>query len=360
MTVQRYAPVTTRTSKPKPNRRNGFWLVGALLLGCSEKAEEPSGESTNSACSSGDPMEFSITDDMNYTFTSTVAVEMATLKDATDLTFDWSALTHDFFGRPIDPATDIDMVLISLWGLTPEALAQNIAHDQLERNAGEGAIMTYPDGSYTSLNLLSFGVLGNPLPDEDEIWSRFDTNHPEFEYPQDQYTFLLSASSGTTPGRGSRMLGCFNIDASSDVTEFALTNDSTQLDYAVDLARMKPAKVPTGQPSLTLDWSHMTVNALGNDYPPTQITYATVAHFDTTSLADLEAQFLTLEDIADGWWSAEVLTGTSIDLGTLTDANGASFPGIDATGTWVAALFCTAGDCNNPAPWSITVLSPCE
>ncbi len=355
--MPKYAPSVTTLTHTQPSRRFS-WLLCALFLGCSEEAAEP-GETPNPACSA-EPVTFSITDDMNYTFTSSVAVEMATLRDATDLRFDWSAVTHDFFGRPIDPATDIDMVLISLWNLTPEALSQSIARDQLERNASEGAIMTYPDGTYTSQNLLSFGVLGNPLPDESEIWSRFDTQNPEFEYPQDQYTFLLSASSGTTPGRGSRMLGFFNLDPNSDVTELALTNDSTELDYTVDLARTKPAMVPAAQPSLTIDWSQMTLNAFGNDYPPTQITYATVAHFPTTSLADLEAQFLTLEDIADGWWSAEVLTGVSIDLGTLTDENGATFPGIDDTGTWVVALFCTAGDCNNPAPWSITILSACE
>ena len=38
----------------------------------------------------------------------------------------------------------------------------------------------------------------------------------------------------------------------------------------------------------------------------------------------------------------------------LTQANS----GIDSTGIWMAALFC--GNCNNPAPWSITILEPCQ
>ena len=53
-----------------------------------------------------------------------------------------------------------------------------------------------------------------------------------------------------------------------------------------------------------------------------------------------------------------MLAGDSIDLSTLTDANGGPFPGIDCDGVWMAALFC--GTCNNPAPWSITVLQPCQ
>ena len=351
--------MTSPTPFSKP-RKTAPWLAFALLLGCSSEAEEPApAESPDPTCRN-EPMAFAITDDTNYTFTSTVAVEMATLKSATDLRFDWSALTRDFFGKSMDPAADIDMVLISLWNLTPQALSESVARDQLERNASEGAIMTYPDGSYTSQNLLSFGLLGNPLPDEDEIWKRFDTNHPEFEYPQDQYTFLMTASSGTSPGKGSRMLGFFNIDPSSEVTELALTNDSTHLDYTVDLERMKPVTVPTGQPALTIDWNQMTVNALGNRYLANQITQARVAHFETVSLAELEAGFLNLEEMADRSWSGAITAGTSIELGLLTDETGAPFPGIDDTGTWLVALFCTAGDCNNPAPWSLTVLSPCE
>ena len=50
--------------------------------------------------------------------------------------------------------------------------------------------------------------------------------------------------------------------------------------------------------------------------------------------------------------------GRTIDLSTLTDANGNAFPGIDDSGVWMAALFC--GKCNNPAPWSITILQPCK
>jgi hypothetical protein len=101
----------------------------------------------------------------------------------------------------------------------------------------------------------------------------------------------------------------------------------------------------------------MTTNAIGNAYTYSQITLAAVAHYKTETLAQLQANFLNLEDIADGWWSGPVVSGASIDLSGLTDSGGAAFPGIDGTGVWMAALFC--GNCNNPAPWSITILQPC-
>lgn len=299
-----------------------------------------------------------ITDDTNYSFTSTLSIQMTTLKDATDLVFDWSGLTRDFYGDALDPAADINTVLISLWDLTPSELQDRLNRDELPRSSNEGAIMVYPDGTYTSAHLLDFGLLGDPLPDVDEIWKRFDTSRPDYQFPQDQHTFLLMAATGTSLGRGGRMLELFNLAPSSNETELSLADDSTQLDYTVDLARAKPVSAPASTPALTIDWSQMTINALGNEYAGTQITEATVAHFATDAIADLERDFLHLETIADGWWSGPVLIGTSIDLSTLTDASGATFPGIDATGTWLVALMCTSA-CNNPAPWSITIVRPC-
>jgi hypothetical protein len=334
------------------------WFPALLSFACSN-GDAPTGSDTEVSCPS-EPTEFTIADDTNYVFASSLEIEMATLKDATDLRFDWTSITQDFFGRALDAAGDIDMVLVSLWEQTPDELNASLTRDTLERNAGEGAIMTYPDGSFTQANLLSFGVLGNPLPDESEIWSRFDTTHPSFEYPQDQYTFLLMASTGTTIGRGARMLAMFNLDPNATQTEVTLTNDSTRLEYEVRLTEAQPVSVPSGQASLTIQWGEMTINALGNEFLPTQITEAVVAHFATDSLAELEAQFLNLETIADGWWTGPVAAGTSLDLGTLRDASGAPFPGIDENGTWLVALFCTTGACNNPAPWSITILEPCE
>ena len=54
---------------------------------------------------------------------------------------------------------------------------------------------------------------------------------------------------------------------------------------------------------------------------------AAVAHYKTETLAQLQANFLNLEDIADGWWSGAVMAGASIDLSGLTDSSGGRLPG---------------------------------
>jgi hypothetical protein len=313
---------------------------------------------SGAACATAGAVSFSITDDTNYSFTSTLDIEMHTLKDHTDLVFDWSGLTRDFYGAAFDPAADIDQVLISLWDLTPSELEEQINVDDLPRASNEGAIMVYPDGSSTSSHLLSFGLLGEPLPDEDEIWQRFDTSRADYQFPQNEHTFLLMAATGTDIGRGGRMLSLFNVDPNATQTTLALSDTSTKLTWDVDLERAKPVSVPAGQPSLTIDWSAMTLNGLGNAYVGNQITEAVVAHFDASSVAELESDFLELQSVATGWWSGMVLAGESIDLGTLSDASGAGFPGIDGNGTWMVALFCT-NSCSNPAPWSVTILRAC-
>ena len=339
-------------------RRAAGWRVWGLLA-CAAIAPAcgGSGASMVNACASP-AASFAITDDTNYSFTDSISIEMSTLKDATDLTFDWGSVTTDFLGKPVDAANDIDVVLISLWHMTPDVIKDNIKHDMLPLGANVGVITTYPDGSYTSKNLLGFDLLGNPLPPAD-LWMRFDTSDPSFQYPQDQYTFLMMASTGTTLGKNARMLSLFNLDPSSTKTSLTMTNASAQLDFTANLTAARAIGVPAGVPGLTIDWSQMTVNALGNPYIHGQITLAAVAHYASKTLPELEQQFQNLQEIADGWWSGPVISGASIDLGTLVDGSGAAFPGVDTNGVWLAALFCT-DNCNNPAPWSITVLEACN
>lgn len=330
-------------------------LVALLALSC--KKEEAATPIPSAACT--DPTaSIVITDATNYMLSDSFALEHVVVKDNTDLTFDWSRLTVDFFGKAVNPVTDINTVSISLWNLSPSDIEQALKVDSLSMMLAKnvGVITTFPDGTYTQMDLLGFNELGNPLP-ADQLWSRFDTATPMYQYPQDQYTFLLMAQSGADIGKNPHSIALFNIDPSASPTELDLTNDSTKLTYSVDLERARPMLVPAGAAALTIDWSQMTTNCLGNSYDGSQITAAAVAHYSSKTLPELQQQFLDLQTIADGWWSGAPPPGRTVDLSTLTDVNGAAFPGIDSNGIWMAALFC--GGCNNPAPWSITILEPC-
>ncbi|MBN1609552.1 MAG: hypothetical protein JW940_23170 [Polyangiaceae bacterium] len=300
-----------------------------------------------------------ITDDSNYSLQSVLSIQTTAVKDGENLTFDWSDVTQDFFGRPIDPVKDIDLVAVSLWGMTVEELAGSLNRDHLPVYNNLGALFAYPKDDFTSVNLLEMGAVGGFEVPQEEVWSRFDMSTPNYQYPPETHTFMMTASSGTNPTRDVRMIGLFKLDPTSTNTTVALSNTSTTMEYSVALADVPPIAVPAATRALTVDWSRMTVNALGNPFDATQITEAVVAHYADYTPVELEEHFLYLREEATAWYSAEVLAGNSVDLGTLTDADGTRFAGIDGTGVWVVALFCTA-NCNNAAPWSITILRPCE
>ena len=304
-----------------------------------------------------------ITNDTNYQLSSDLTVASQTIKDGTDITFDWSAVTKDFYGRPVDPVADIDGVLVTLWGLTETQLRDNINQDKLRPKNAKGALTAFPKefpegSSLTSVKLLEMNSFGNEVPIE-EIEQRFVTTQENYAYPQDTNTFMMSVSSGSDPTKNSRMVGFFKLDAAAANSTLALTGDSAKMTFEVHLANIMQILVPASQAALTIDWSQMLTNAVGGEFLVSQITEAVVAHYASLTLEGLEEQFLDLENIADGWWSAEVTSGSSIDLSTAKDASGAVFPGIDASGVWLVALFPNPKLYNNPAPWSITVLRPC-
>ena len=186
----------------------------------------------------------------------------------------------------------------------------------------------------------------------DDFMRYFDATAANYSYPQDTHTFMLVAASGTTIGKNSRMLGFFHLDPVAPGTSVALNDNSMKLDFTTNLAQIMPVPVAAGTGALNVSWEYMTTNALRNEFVLTQITEVMIGHYSNFTRPQLDDQFLNLREIADGTWSGEVPSGISLDLSTLVnDKTGAAFTGVDNTGVWIMALFCTKS-CTNPAPWS--------
>ena len=145
----------------------------------------------------------------------------------------------------------------------------------------------------------------------------------------------------------------------------ALTSSSTKIDYTAHLDNLTPTQIPSGKAAITLDWGGLTTNALGRDFDPTSITNLFVGHY-TQSPSELQGSlFLMLDLIATDLYKGcvgdspcKIPSGTSVDFSQLQTDGGKSFPGIDSSGTWIAALQC--GGCKNPAPLYLTILKPCD
>jgi hypothetical protein len=237
-----------------------------------------------------------------------------------------------------------------------DELMQQINDDELMQASMSAVVMSYPEGGSTQDRLLDFTSFGTQLSEED-LMPYFDPADPS--YDPEQFTHVLMASTGDVPGDGIRMLQFFYLDPDSTNSVVHITNESTTLQYSVDLSSLSKLPVASGPAGLvTVDWTNLTTNAKGLKFVPLRITRASIAHFTQMEVADLEDDFLDLENLTDSLYTAEIAAGTSVALEDLTLQDGTHFKGIDNDGIWTLALFC--GACNNPAPWFLTILQPCE
>jgi hypothetical protein len=82
----------------------------------------------------------------------------------------------------------------------------------------------------------------------------------------------------------------------------------------------------------------------------------TIARYVGYSVADLERDFLQLQELASEQYGVTLSAGQETALAGLTDRAGNPCPGIDDHGIWLLSLGC--GSCRNPAPWFLSILRP--
>jgi hypothetical protein len=290
----------------------------------------------------------------DYSFTSTITLPPIKVKPNSELTLDWGAVTADISRHAVDLKTDITLVTVLAWDIPLSLLEYEMNKDTAQsRDLLVVPISYSTDGNATSASLFDFTLSGTVV-DPSTILEYFDAD----AYPPDANTYTLMASIGTKIGEGIKMIQAFQLDPTSTNTTVKMTNDSTQLSFKADLQRLTPTWIPAGQAAITLDWSKMKTNALGNTFVSGKITKALIGHYTQTP-AELETNFLDLELIATALYSGTIATTrNTIDFSLLKDAKGNNFAGINETGTWVVALQCAS--CHNPAPWYLTMLKPCQ
>jgi hypothetical protein len=289
----------------------------------------------------------------NYWFRSTLTLPPVLVKPDSNLKIEWAGLTQDFMDHELNPLTGIDTANVILWKLDEQELATLLNADQLSQRYAEIPVAIDTNHSITSAMLFDFLPPTRERLDEAQMLTYLSVaNYPPADHT---YTVILAVGD-LASGGDARMLQAFKLDPSSTNTTVTLTNDSTGLTYQANLHDLAPTRVPVGTSALGIDWTNLQETALGTEFLPAQITRARIARYDETP-AELEANFLDLELDAELAFETAVERGTSITFDRFSTAAGQSFTGIDASGTWVLALFC--GICRNPAPWYLTILAPC-
>jgi len=286
----------------------------------------------------------------NYQYSSALTpAPPVHVKPDSELLFDWSGVTTDFRGRPVDLDT-VDMVEITLWAETPLSFSQKLNDDSL---ANPVVIMSIdPTNHETSGSILNAMVPAGHL-DENTILSYLSIAN----YPPPNYVYAAMVATGFDYGQGTYMLGMFQLDPNSTNTTVNITSESIQFDYSVSIASRPATYVPPGVGAMTIDWTNLKVNAAEGEFIPSSITELRIASY-TESPEELEAEFAHLDEIAVEMYDAPIDAGTKISLDRAKTSDGKPFAGIDATHTWLLALNC--GSCQSPAPWYMTVLAPCS
>ena len=300
----------------------------------------------------------------DYSFTSSLMLHPVTVMPMSDLAFDWGGVTQDFLGHPVNAATDLNTIFLLLVSQPAATFEMQLNNDTF---LASSVVIPGPPPSFLPTDGVTMTTLYNNFqsgdgpvtPDDGALYLDAVT------YTPSNSTYLLGAQTGTDMvGSGIRMLQSFELDPSSTNTTVNLTNSSTTLTYTADLHSLHPTGVPAATAALTLDWSQLSTNGLGETLsedgspgtaPRTNIASAIVGHYSQTP-AQLESQFLDLQTIAEDLYTAVIPSGTVLDFTHLRDKSGNSFPGVGSTGTWLVALMCPG--CRNPAPYYLTILDP--
>ncbi|HLK91207.1 MAG TPA: hypothetical protein VKZ18_15015 [Polyangia bacterium] len=294
----------------------------------------------------------------NYAFQSSIMLHPVKVKSMSDLSFDWSGVTKDFQGHAVNPVTDLTTIFLLLVDLPAATFENQLDNDTF--NTSDVKITPPPQVAptgQTSASLYEDFMAGGEMVTPALAAPYLDAA----TWTPSNSTFAIAAETGPNLGRNIRMLQSFELDDSSTNTMVTLTNTSTTLTYNANLHSLHPVGVPAGTAALTLDWSQIQTNALGNSfgnsagYPTTAITSTIVGHY-SQSLSQLESQFLDLQTIAEDLYTASAPYGTTLDFTTLRDSAGNPFTGVTSDGIWLVGLIC--GNCDNPAPWYLTVLEP--
>jgi hypothetical protein len=263
----------------------------------------------------------------NYDFTSDLSVDVTVVPPQTDSLVDWSELTQDFLGQPLDPATDITSVLVIRFAnLTEDEVVKGINEENI---SSENVFPFSYDSGGTSAHMTQFDLSGTFI-DPGEV------------LVEDGGAYLVSAKSDFR----FRMVEMFRPVSGADDVPVVLRNDSAHIDFDVTLDAGEAVELPAHDTNITLDWADLTMN--GSDLPIDlpNIDRLVLARFDEDTAA-LEGDFLHFDALADERFEIDTSGFASAKLSRATAADGTVFDGFDDR-TWFMALLCST--CVNPAP----------
>lgn len=303
-------------------------LVGAALASCSSSG----GAGTNGTA---------ITDQNNYTSTSSLNVPVIPTMPGTDLSISWAGITNDLLCHP---AGSIDNVaFLKVTNMNEAQIEDSLAKGTLSPSQVSKYYEWHTNGATsTMLSSLKFGA-------------GIDLANDYTESPSTQY--LLLFTHGTVEGVGAQAMVLLQPTSSSQNTTVTAPDACTNKVLSFSATFGSPLKVPAAGP-YQLDWSKLTHDSFGNPIQFQNIDQIELGFYQGKQASDLQMHFLDVEIDATPLYAAAVPKGQKFfDLTGATTSAGAAFSGFSPTdGVWALALRCSS--CSVPAPVAFTVVQP--
>jgi hypothetical protein len=189
---------------------NGTWLVALLCtFSCRNPAPWYLTILSPDASASGTIVAAEAND---YKFSSSLMLHPIKVKQKSDLTVDWSAVTKDFLGHSVDPKADLNTIFLLSVSLSSSELEMQLNNDTFATSSIliPGPPPSYnPTGGTTSTNLVGNFISGNGLVTQSDLEMYLDAS----KFPSSGNTFAFAAQTGTTVGTGQiRMIQSFELE----------------------------------------------------------------------------------------------------------------------------------------------------
>lgn len=256
--------------------------------------------------------------------------------------FDWSGLTTDFLGVPIDPLVEGELAAFaSLPELSPDEIAAALAADTLPQD--EIALYTLCTPEAARCSMADFTVFGNDIG----VPSYFES----FSGP---WLLVLASrrANGTLRFRHTVVL---THDPSASVDTLALRSDDARLAVTTDLGARPALPARAGDPALTVDWTALTTDVRGRPIDARLMDRLEVGRFDGVDRDALAARFGQVESLVSARWTWDIAGLRSIALDT-PSLDGTVFPGFTPGATWALTLSCST--CLSPVPLAFVLVEP--
>lgn len=269
----------------------------------------------------------------NFSYQGWLDVAVEPVQAGADVLVDWSELSVDLLGHAVAPEREVAGArLLAFPELSPAEVADRLVGGTLLQEDLAVAMSCTP--AQPACSLSDFSILGSTL----DIAEHF---------VQGSATWLVTLTPVAQPGAASMV---FLEPRQDDLrTTVSVGDDSASLTLDVDLLSLQSLVLPVDQRAVSLDWSALSQDGLGQPTDPRRLDRLELARFDLDADRLQDALF-DLELLATDWWELPVDGLSSASLDSLPS----DFTGLDVDGTWLLALRCST--CDNPMPRFLTVL----